>query len=159
MSRGRGNAAFPTGLYPLSGRLFDQKKMPAAFSASYGIHTKDMYFYRGNIFASPVRADVRRILPISLRFARLLGDSWIETCHEIKDFGLGLQPAPTWASTGFFDFVSGWFRRMLSQKFTITTIPYTPVGASLLARRMCATIKNQFSEFISRHSPISIEAR
>ena len=22
----------------------------------------------------------------------------VETCHEIIDFGLGLQPAPTWAS-------------------------------------------------------------
>ena len=48
---------------------------------------------------------------------------------------------------------------MLSQKFTITTIPYTPVGASLLARRMCATIKKQFRKFLPQQSPIGIEAR
>ena len=38
----------------------------------------------GNIFAHPHRAGVRLILPISLRYARLLGDYGIPIGHRLR---------------------------------------------------------------------------
>ena len=37
----------------------------------------------------------RQFHPINLRFTRFLRKSWHETCHKIRDFGLGLQRRPT----------------------------------------------------------------
>ena len=64
MSRGRGKglrgegriSPFPAGPYPHSGRLFNQKKMPAAFSPSDAIHTVEIFFIWIKIFAHILRA-------------------------------------------------------------------------------------------------------
>ena len=61
LSRGRGKglrgegriSPFPASPYPYSGRLFNQWKMPAAFSALYAIDSEDVFPVEGNIFVNP----------------------------------------------------------------------------------------------------------
>ena len=71
------------------------------FDAFYGTYTRDTFFIWVKIHPTPQagwRPSNLTNQP-SLRSAsrRFLNThrAQVETCHEIKDFGLGLQPAPT----------------------------------------------------------------